>query len=237
MSALLEAEGLATGYGPIRIVHGVDLTVQAGEVVVLLGPNGAGKTTTLLSLVGELPLSAGAVRWRGEPLTGPLHARARRGIAYVAEERALLMRLSVLENLRIAAGPPGEAAAVFPELREHLARPAGQLSGGQQRMVSVAAALGGRPSLLVADELSLGLAPAIVTRLLQRIRQAADEGLGVLLVEQHARQALALADRALVMVRGRIAWSGTAAQALAQLDDLHHHYLGGAEGGGQDGHS
>ncbi|GAA1022392.1 ABC transporter ATP-binding protein [Acrocarpospora pleiomorpha] len=235
MSPLLEARGLCTGYGTIQVVHGVDLTVDAGEIVVLLGPNGAGKSTTLKSVVGELPSISGTLHWRGQPSDGPLHARARQGISYIPEERAVLMRLSVMENLRVAAGRPEEAAAVFPELANHLARPVGQLSGGQQRMVSVAAALGARPKLLVADELSLGLAPAIVTRVLGRVRVAADEGLGVLLVEQHAGQALAIADRAMVMVRGRIVWAGTAHEALASIDELHELYLGTAEGGSQNG--
>jgi branched-chain amino acid transport system ATP-binding protein len=227
MTALLEARGLSAGYGSLAATRDVDLRIDAGEVVALLGPNGAGKSTTLKTLAGALAPLAGEVRWRGEVTRAPIQRRVRRGLAYVPEERSVFMDLTATENLRVGHGPPERAVELFPELAPHLDRKAGLLSGGQQQILSLARALAGEPALLLADELSLGLAPLVVRRLLEAVRSAAGRGVGVLLVEQHARQALAVADRVYVMQRGRVVLEGTAADILGRLDEVEQTYLEG----------
>jgi ABC-type branched-subunit amino acid transport system ATPase component len=222
---VLAARGLSAGYGGAPVVRDLDLAVRAGEVVVLLGPNGAGKTTTLLALAGALTPQAGEVRWAGAPTTAPLHRRASAGLSLVPEDRSVIMSLTVRENLRVGRCDPALALAAFPELAGHLDRKAGLLSGGQQQMVTLARALARRPTALLADELSLGLAPQLVTRLLNAVRAAADDGLAVLLVEQHVRSALTIADRVHVLRHGRLAWSGTAAEAEANRDAVASAYL------------
>ncbi len=226
MNAVLEARALSAGYGSLAAVRDLDLTVGAGEVVALLGANGAGKSTTLKTLVGALRPLGGEVRWNGVRVTAPLHRRARMGMAYVPEDRSVFMGLSAAENLRVGSGPPARALELFPELREHLKRKAGLLSGGQQQMVTLARALASEPAVLLADELSLGLAPLVVRRLLAAVRDAADRGTGVLLVEQHARQALAVADRVYVLQRGRVALRGTAHEIIGDIEELERTYLG-----------
>ncbi|WP_241834844.1 ABC transporter ATP-binding protein [Pseudofrankia asymbiotica] len=222
---VLAAHGLSAGYGGAPVVRRLDIQVRAGEVVVLLGPNGAGKTTTLLALAGALAPQAGEVHWAGSATAAPLHRRARSGLSLVPEDRSVIMSLTVRENLRVGRCDPALALATFPELAEHLDRRAGLLSGGQQQMVTLARALARRPTALLADELSLGLAPQIVTRLLTAVRAAADEGLAVLLVEQHVRSALTIADHVHVLRHGRLAWSGTAAEAEANRDAVASAYL------------
>ena len=177
---LLGARGLAAGYHKHPVVEGIDLEVRAGEVVALLGPNGAGKTTTLLALTGELPPLAGEVTFRGVKTTSPLHRRARNGLAFVPEERSVFPQLTAGENLKIGRGDDEIALALFPELKPLLNRRGGLLSGGEQQMLTLARALSRKPVLLLADELSLGLAPLVVQRLLKAVRTAADErGVGV----------------------------------------------------------
>jgi branched-chain amino acid transport system ATP-binding protein len=223
---LIEATGLSAGYGKMAVVRGVELRVDAGEVVALLGANGAGKTTTLLTLAGELPPIEGEVRFLGQPTTAPMHVRCRNGLGYVTEERSVIMDMSVANNLKLAAVPPEVACGYFPALERIMSRSAGLCSGGEQQMLSLARSLGRDPKVLLADELSLGLAPIIVTNLLSAVRAAAKErGVGVLLVEQHVRQALAIADRAYVMERGRIVLSGTADEVVDQIDVLEAAYL------------
>jgi sulfate-transporting ATPase len=222
---VLSACGLSAGYGTKPVVRDLDLEVRAGEVVTLLGPNGAGKTTTLLALAGALAPMAGEIHFAGLPASAPLHERARRGLSLVPEERSVVMSLTVRENLRVGRCDAGRALAVFPELVEHLDRRAGLLSGGQQQMVTLARALARRPTVLLADELSLGLAPQVVRRLLGAVREAADTGLAVVLVEQHVRSALAIADRVHVLRHGTLAWSGTAEQAHTDRDRLLGAYL------------
>jgi branched-chain amino acid transport system ATP-binding protein len=233
MTTLIEARGLSAGYGKMAVVHGVDLRVDAGEVVALLGANGAGKTTTLLTLAGEVSPMEGDVRFLGDPTRSPMHARCRAGLGYVTEERSVIMDMSVADNLKLAAVPPAVAFEYFPALERCLRRRAGLCSGGEQQMLSLARALGRNPKVLLADELSMGLAPIIVANLLAAVRTAADErGVGVLLVEQHVRQALAVADRVYVMERGHIALSGTSNEVLGQVDKIEAAYLtgpGGAE--------
>jgi branched-chain amino acid transport system ATP-binding protein len=226
VTTLLEAQGMSAGYAGQPVVREVDLTVASGEVVCLLGPNGAGKTTTLLALSGELPLLAGQVYLNGEPTKAPLHRRARAGLAYVTEERSVFKSMSARDNLRCGDVSPGAALALFPELERCLDTRGGLLSGGEQQMLSVGRALAREPRLFLADELSLGLAPIIVDRLLQAVRTAAsDRGMGVLLVEQHARKALRYADRVYVMRRGRIEMALDAQEASRRISEIENVYL------------
>jgi branched-chain amino acid transport system ATP-binding protein len=209
--AILRVSGLVAGYGDLAVVRGVDLDVHPGEVVALLGPNGAGKTTTLLTLAGELPKIDGEVRYRDHPLRGPLYQRVRQGFAFVPEERSVFMGLSVADNLKIG-GPVDPVLALFPELTPLLSRRAGLLSGGEQQMLTLGRALARRPRVLLVDELSVGLAPLVVDRLLDAVRAAAsDDGTAVLLVEQQARRALRVADRWYLLSRGLLAASGDTA--------------------------
>ncbi|MGH3249948.1 MAG: ABC transporter ATP-binding protein [Trebonia sp.] len=223
---VLQARDLQAGYRGVPCVRGVSIDVHPGEIVVILGPNGAGKTTTLLTLSGALPSLGGEVIWQGTPTKAGLHRRVHDGLGVVPEERSVTSRLSVRDNLRIGVGPAERALELFPELRPLLRRRAGLLSGGEQRMLSTARALAAEPTVLLADELSLGLAPLIVARLMRALRDAADRGAGVLLVEQHARQALAVADRAYVLQRGRVVWSGEAGEARKNLRRIEQTYLG-----------
>jgi ABC-type branched-subunit amino acid transport system ATPase component len=172
---LIEARGVSAGYGKMAVVRAVDLRVDAGEVVALIGPNGAGKTTTLLTLAGELAPLEGEVRFLGEPTKAPMHARCRNGLGYVTEERSVIMDMSVGDNLKLAAVSPAVAFGYFPALEGIMDRRAGLCSGGEQQMLSLARALGRHPKVLLADELSLGLAPIIVANLLKAVRAAADE--------------------------------------------------------------
>ena len=227
MSALLEAVGLSAGHGGVPVVHDLDLEVHRGEVVVLLGANGAGKTTTLRTLAGAIPAVAGEVRWDGTSTSEPLHRRARRGLGLVTEERSVFMGLTAEANLRLGRGPVEAAVDLFPELKPLLKRRAGLMSGGEQQILTLARALAGDPSALLADELSLGLAPLVVTRLLAAVREAADRGVAVLLVEQHAAQALAIADRGYVFRRGRVVMSGSADDLRAGFDEIRNSYLDG----------
>jgi branched-chain amino acid transport system ATP-binding protein len=223
---LIEAVGLSAGYGHLAVLHEINLSVQAGEVVALVGPNGSGKTTLILTLAGIIPASRGHVAMAGKPVTAPLHQRARAGMRLITEDRAVFTSLSVTDNLRLAHKSVKGPLAVFPELRPLLRRRVGLLSGGEQQMLTLARALSGPTSLLLADELSLGLAPLIVRRLLRAVREAADNGgMGVLLVEQHIRNALSVADRVYVLRQGRIALSGTASEMGARLAEIESSYL------------
>ena len=233
---VLAAKGLSCGYGQMSVVRDLDLPVVAGEVAALIGPNGAGKTTTLLTLAGELTPLGGEVEWMGEPTTEPMHRRCQRGLSYVTEERSVIMGLSALDNLRLAGVPVERATALFPELGRLLKRPAGLLSGGEQQMLTVARALGREPSVLLVDELSLGLAPLVVERLLEAVRAASEErAVGVLLVEQRVRQALAVADRVYVMQRGQIVLAGTTEEIGAQLSEIEAAYLAAESTDGEGG--
>jgi branched-chain amino acid transport system ATP-binding protein len=223
---LLECRGLSAGYGHLAAIRDLDLRVDAGEVVALIGPNGAGKTSTLLALAGELEPMKGEVRWMGEVTTAPLHARCRAGLGYLTEERSVIMNLTGAENLRLAGVAPEKAIELFPALQPVLKRTAGLLSGGEQQMLSLARALGRDPKVLLADELSLGLAPLVVTRLLAALQAAAHErDVGILLVEQHVRQALGVADRVYVMDRGSITLSGPVDEVMGRVDEIEATYL------------
>jgi len=227
---VIGCQGLDAGYGGVPVVRALDLSVGAGEVVALIGPNGAGKTTTLLTLAGELAPIGGTVTWLGSPTTAPLHQRAREGLGLVTEERSVFMSLSAADNLRLGGVSREVATALFPELDPLMKRTAGLMSGGEQQMLTLARALGRVPKALLADELSLGLAPRVVQRLLAAVRDAATEhGIGVLLVEQHVNEALKIADRVHVLRRGQVVLSGTPAELGDRLAQLQDAYLSGAE--------
>jgi branched-chain amino acid transport system ATP-binding protein len=223
---VLEARGVSAGYGPQPVIHDVDIVVYRGEVVGLLGANGAGKTTTLLTLAGELPLLRGEVLLDGAATSAPLFRRARQGLTFVTEEKSVFMGLSTRDNLRVADVDVERALDLFPELAKRINVRAGLLSGGEQQMLTLARALSRQPRVLLADELSMGLAPIVVKRLLEAVADAAKQhGTAVLLVEQHARKALEYSDRAYVMRRGHIELSGTSGELLGQIGDIEDRYL------------
>ena len=224
-AVLLAARALTAGYGTAATIHDINLELRAGEITALLGPNGAGKTTTLRVLAGALQPFSGDVAMYGKRITGPLHRRARRGIAYVPEERSIFRSLSCRDNLRLGDCDPDAALEIFPELTPHMDTPGGLLSGGEQQMVALGRALSRKPRIVIADELSLGLAPLIVQKLLAALHAAATDGAAVLLVEQHVRQALAVADHAHVMRRGRIELAGSAAEMLGRIQEIESSYL------------
>jgi branched-chain amino acid transport system ATP-binding protein len=225
-TAVLQAEALCTGYNGVAVVGDLDLHVNSGEIVALLGRNGAGKTTTLNTIAGILPAVSGQVLLEGAPLRGPLHRRTLAGVSLVTETRAVIRRLSVAANLRLGLGPVETGFELFPELKPLAGRKAGLLSGGEQQMLVLARVLAGAPKLLLVDELSFGLAPLIVRRLLTALRQAAEQhGTGILLVEQHPVAALAAADRAYVLANGRIGLAGTATELRERLEEIEESYL------------
>jgi len=229
--AILELNKLSVGYDRSPVVRELSLTVSSGEVVALLGANGAGKTTTLRAVSGLLKHGAGTVRLDGSDLAGVAPAaRARLGIAHVPSDRGLFFGLTVGEHLRLdGQGSTEDMDAAFdhfPALRPLKERKAGLLSGGEQQMLAISRALARKPKLLMLDEMSLGLAPVIVGRLLPVVREyATSTGTGVLLVEQHVHMALKIADRGYVLSHGELAVSGTAA-ALSDSDLLAASYLG-----------
>jgi len=223
----VEARGLTAGYGGTPAVHDLDLEVRAGEVVALLGANGAGKTTTLLALAGEVAPISGTITFHGDSRRRRLHQRARSGLGFLTEERCVFMELTGWQNLKLGRGSADKALEFFPELEQHLAKKVGLLSGGQQQMLALGRVLACEPKVLLADELSLGLAPLVVERLLAAVRRAADDGVAVVLVEQHVRQALAIADRVQVLRRGRVVMSGAAADLRDDAEGIAAHYLSG----------
>jgi len=218
-TALLEARDLTAGYGDLAAVRGVNFVVHPGEVIALFGPNGAGKTTTLLTLVGILPPLSGEVFWLGSPSRAPLHRRVREGMAFVPEGRSVVPTMSTRDNLRLGSGGVEGAVAIFPELERLLDRPAGLLSGGEQQMLTLAQSLALRPKVLLADELSLGLAPIVTNRLMETLRRAADDdGVAVVLVEQQVRRALDVADRWYVLRRGEVVATGDRTTDVSEIE-------------------
>jgi branched-chain amino acid transport system ATP-binding protein len=229
---VLRTHDLTLGYEGKPVVRDLDLHVEAGEIVALLGANGAGKTTTLLGLSGLVEVLGGRIELDGADLAGVgPHRIARRGLAHVPEDRALFTDLTVRENLQLGQhsrrADVAPALALCPELEPLLGRRAGLLSGGEQQMLAVARAVVGRPTVLLVDEMSLGLAPLVVTRLLAVLREVAGStGCGIVLVEQHVQQALAIADRGYVLRRGRVALEGAAAELRRSAALLAESYLG-----------
>ena len=222
---MLSIENVTSAYGRIEVLHGVTLHVDAGEIVTLIGANGAGKTTLLHAISGVQPITGGAIWFEGVPIEKrPAHARVAIGISQVPEGRQLFTPLSVRDNLRLGAWSRRDAdlepdlarvCALFPMLEAILEMPAGALSGGQQQMLAIGRALMAKPRLLLLDEPSMGLAPNLVDHVLSVIRGLKDDSLTILLVEQNARAALSIADRAYVLETGRVTLSGTAAEIQA----------------------
>jgi branched-chain amino acid transport system ATP-binding protein len=236
MSTLLELRGVEAGYGPIKALDGVSLTVADGEIVALLGANGAGKTTTLRAVSGTVRHS-GEILFEGKQIArGKPDAVARAGIAHVPEGRGLFTQLSVWENLRMGAYVRGERRTLrveaprvfkyFPWLERRRDQQAGTLSGGEQQMLALARALVGRPRLLMLDEPSLGLAPTVVQELFRIVKELnTDDGLTVLVVEQNANVALDAAARAYVLEVGQVAIEGESAE-LRRHEGVRKSYLG-----------
>ncbi|MCK9796554.1 ABC transporter ATP-binding protein [Pseudomonas sp. MAFF 302030] len=233
---LLHIEGLKVRYGAIEAVKSVGLHIAEGERVTLIGANGAGKSSSLKALTGLLPAAAGQIRFAGRSILGQApHDLLRAGIAMVPEGRGIFARMSVLENLQAGAYLRRDKAQVqaeirqlfehFPRLEERLQQSAGLLSGGEQQMLALARALLSRPRLLVLDEPSMGLAPIMVETLFQVIDDVCRQGMTLLLVEQNARLALQVTDRAYVMDTGRISLSG-ASQDLLDDPEVRAAYLG-----------
>jgi branched-chain amino acid transport system ATP-binding protein len=232
MKTLLRTTGLSAGYHGLSVVRDVDLEISEGEVVALVGPNGAGKTTTLLTLSGLQEPIGGRVEILGRGLEPPkrAHRLVHRGLAHVPGDRSLFKRLTVEQHLNLRKHSKHSEELVltlFPKLAALRNRRVGLLSGGEQQMVAIARALMGAPKVLLIDEMSMGLAPLIVRDLLDAIRRLADvEGTAVLIVEQHVRLALGIADRGYVMSGGRIAMSGGSAELLDDVERIESSYLG-----------
>jgi branched-chain amino acid transport system ATP-binding protein len=232
---MLAIRGLCSGYGKIKVLHDVDLTIEQGQIVSLIGANGAGKTTLLKTITGLIPSSAGQIDFAGTSIVGrPAHKIVALGISHVAEGRAILKRMTVLDNLRMGAYVRSDSEVDrditqvlerFPVLAERRNQMAGTLSGGEQQMLAIGRALVARPRLLLLDEPSLGLAPKIVTRIFITLRELKQEGTTILLVEQNARLALQIANQGYVMERGRIVLIGSGTDLL-NMPEVQRTYLG-----------
>jgi branched-chain amino acid transport system ATP-binding protein len=232
---LLEVDSLRAGYGNIEVLHEISISLEERTLCAIVGANGAGKTTLLMALAGVMPTRGGRVRFDGHEITRlPSHTRVRRGLVLVPEGRRMLPGMSVEENLQVAAGVSGAEGFGrieglfdrFPILRARRNLAAGSLSGGEQQMLAIARALAIGPRALLLDEPSMGLAPKLVDEIFQIVADERARGTSILLVEQNARRALALADHAYVMERGRIVLTGTGAE-LATHRDVVAAYLGG----------
>ncbi|MGQ9823418.1 MAG: ABC transporter ATP-binding protein [Desulfotomaculales bacterium] len=230
---MLRVNDIHTFYGLSHILFGVSLEVKKGEVVCLLGRNGAGKTTTIRSIMGLVSPRQGEVVFKGEVITGqPPYRIARKGISWVPDNRRIFPDLTVAENLEIAEKKSGSGSkwniekvyTLFPVLKRIQGRRGGNLSGGEQQMLSIARALLGNPELLLLDEPTEGLAPLIVRELEEQILRLKEEGISILLAEQNLKSALRLADRCYVMERGRVCYQGTVDE-LNQNEEIRTRYL------------
>jgi branched-chain amino acid transport system ATP-binding protein len=236
---MLELKDFACGYGLVRAVEGLDLSVEAGRITALLGPNGAGKTSTIMAIAGHVEVQRGSVRLAGEDLAGRAPAeRTRRGIALAPEGRRIFSDLTVGENLLVGGYSRSSAdaretedsvLALFPRLQERYRQRAGSLSGGEQQMLAIGRALMARPRLLMIDELSLGLMPAMVDQCFRALLDLRQRGLTVLLVEQNTHRALAVADQVAILVSGRKVYEAEGAQARRD-PELVDSFLGIREG-------
>ncbi len=239
----LELHQVSAGYGGVDVVHGIDLTVRAGEIVTLVGANGAGKSTLVKTISGVVPARAGTIAFAGQRIERlAVAARMRRGIVHVPEGRQIFAGLTVGENLALggyvhrgrAEDAGARLAAVtarFPALRDRLTGLAGNLSGGQQQMLAIGRGLMADPKLLILDEPSLGLAPRLVGEMFDLVRGLREQGIAILLSEQNAQMSLAIADRGYVIENGRVALTGAGAELL-QSKEVAERYLGiGAEPG------
>ncbi|HXG02997.1 MAG TPA: ABC transporter ATP-binding protein [Candidatus Binatia bacterium] len=234
---LLTVEEITAGYGAMDILHGVSLRVDAGEIVSIIGPNGAGKSTAFKAIVGFLRPRRGRVRFNGEDITGlPPHVVVRRGLAYVPQGRIVFPQMTVLENLEMGAYIERDRARVeaalervyrlFPILAERRRQRAGTMSGGEQQMVAIARALMTTPSLILLDEPSLGLAPKFVTLIFDKLQEMRAAGYTLMVVEQNAARALAIADRGYVLELGRNRFEGPGPRLLTD-PEVRRLYLGG----------
>ena len=234
--ALLEIKDLCVYYGVIQALKGISFEVNEGEVIALIGANGAGKTTTLHTLTGILPAKSGSIQFNGVELTKtPAHKIVRMGIAHVPEGRRIFQNLTVLDNLKLGAftrkDKDGIAADLskiyerFPRLEERKTQIAGTLSGGEQQMLAMGRALMSKPKIIVMDEPSMGLSPIFVSEIFDIIESIRKDGMTVLLVEQNAKKALAIADRAYVLETGKITLSGKASDLLND-EKVRKAYLG-----------
>lgn len=237
MSALLQVNDLKVSYGGIQALKGISLEVGEGELVALIGSNGAGKTTALKTLAGLLHPVSGSIHYRGSDLVRvPAHQRVCDGLALVPEGRGVFARLTVAENLQMGAYTRRDTAeiaadldrmyTIFPRLAERREQLAGTLSGGEQQMVAMARALMSRPKLLMLDEPSMGLAPLMVAKIFETVRDIAAQGVSILLVEQNAKLALQVAQRGYVLESGKITLADAAATLLGS-DEVRRAYLGG----------
>jgi branched-chain amino acid transport system ATP-binding protein len=237
--SLLEVKGLEVRYGGIRAVKGVDLAVDEGELVCLIGANGAGKTSTLKAICGLLPSHTGSVRYAGDEISRlPVFQLPRRGLVMVPEGRGIFPQLTVAENLAMGAYARRDTEvakdlermhALFPRLAERRSQTAGTLSGGEQQMLAIGRALMSRPKLLLLDEPSMGLAPLMVAKILEVVREIARQGVTILLVEQNAKLALEIAGRGYVMESGELALAADSRSLLAD-PRVREAYLGEAAG-------
>jgi branched-chain amino acid transport system ATP-binding protein len=236
MSALLSIQGVVVGYGTIPALHGIDLEVQKGEIVTLIGANGAGKTTTLRTISGLLKPKQGSVHFDGTEITGVKpHIITGRGISHVPEGRGIFANLTVSDNLELGAylrkdkvqkSEYDRIFSLFPVLKDRFKQNSGTLSGGEQQMLAISRALMSKPTVLLLDEPSLGLAPQMVQTIFRVIREINAEGTTILLVEQNAHMALMTAHRGYVMETGRITVTDTT-KALLASDRIKKAYLGG----------
>lgn len=234
--AMLEVKDLEVYYGVIQAVKKISFEVEEGEVIALIGANGAGKTTTLQTITGMIPAKKGRILFEGKDITRiPGHKIVPMGMAHVPEGRRVFVQLSVLDNLMLGAYTRTDKKEIeeslamvyshFPRLKERQDQPAGTLSGGEQQMLAIGRALMSRPKILLMDEPSMGLSPILVTEIFEIIKQISDSGTTVLLVEQNAKMALAVADRAYVLETGNIVLAGDAGELLRE-ESVKKAYLG-----------